>query len=222
MKNEIGYELIEDLLFDPSDFFNQGKTYDLLNKFFKGLPVETLIPLLTSSEIDVQKSAIWIASELASNACILIPYIAPLVESKEKYIRYYALECVMLCAKGQYISYILYLINSINDDENMVMAHSMKLVSNTDKTQLIAGIEIINETKDKDYQLHIEGLTKLINVDNLTEKEVINMIDSNKPLIQRYGAIIVEKAFKSNVGLIDYALSSSNSIVKEYITRSIT
>ena len=68
MKNEIGYELIENLLFDPSDFFNQGKTYDLLDNFFKGLPVETLIPLLTSSEIDVQKSAIWIASELASNA----------------------------------------------------------------------------------------------------------------------------------------------------------
>ena len=104
----------------------------------------------------------------------------------------------------------------------MVMAHSMKLISNTDKTQLIAAITIINETKDKDYQLHIEGLTKLINVDNLTEKEVINMIDSNKSLVQRYGAIIVEKAFKSDVELIDYALSSSNSIVKEYITRSIT
>ncbi|MGN6398458.1 MAG: hypothetical protein ACTHMI_23000, partial [Mucilaginibacter sp.] len=68
MKNN-GEQLIQDLLLNPASFFDRGQSFHLLQEYFKGMTLETLIPLLQSQDRIVQRTAIWIVSELASQAC---------------------------------------------------------------------------------------------------------------------------------------------------------
>ena len=48
----------------------------------------------------VNRVAIWIASELGVDACSVANSILPLLKSKERYIKYYALDSVMVISSS--------------------------------------------------------------------------------------------------------------------------
>jgi hypothetical protein len=207
--------LIDELLEDPASFFENGKSNILLQEYFKGLPVESLIPLLESKDKFVQKTAIWIVSELSNQGCALLQYVVPLVKSDELYIRYYALESISICAKGENANEFIHLIKSINDMDHQIRVPAMLLLSNAEKSQLSSGIELVETHNIDNYKLHQKGLMGLLNED-INVAEIKNMLDSNEPLIQRYGVILSKNLNNDNFQTIKYALSSNNSDVKEF------
>ena len=216
MKENKGEQLIEDLKSNPEKFFKHGKSYNLLQEYFAGLSVETLIPLLESDNLAIQKPAIWIVSELASKGCSLLPYVTPLSKSDDNYIAYYALECILLCANGKYINEFVHLVNRINEGESDIRALAMRLLTNAEDAQLRAGIELSLEANLKDYELHRIGLTGLLNHSKFDSDMVLAMLDSNEPLTQQYGAMLAKRKQKDFPKLIEYALTSKNTSVKEF------
>ena len=69
--NDAG-RLISALVNDPEGFRKRGVANDLLKCFFRGYPIEALKDLLRHSDSRVVRSAIWIASELPSEAAKII------------------------------------------------------------------------------------------------------------------------------------------------------
>ena len=216
MENKTGKELIDQLKLDPALFCKRGRDHDLLNEFFKGLPFEYLIPLLQSDDQDILKPAVSIVSELGRKACDLLPYIVPLVNNNDRFIRYYVLESIFLCASDNNLKEFIHIINGISDKDDGVRRLVMRLLARAENSQIEAGLGLVEKNKIPDYLLHQNGLTKLLNAKNLLESEVIVLLDSEEPLIQKYGAMIAKRVYKTNPALLSYALLSTNSDVKRF------
>ena len=216
MKEDKGYQLIEDLKSNPIAFFKFGKSHELLQAYFGGLSLETLIPLLQSDDLAIQKPTIWIVSELAGEGCSLLPHVLPLVDSADHYIRYYALECILLCAKGRYIKEFVHLIRSINDASPSNKILAMRLLANAEDVQLRTGLDLVVEYQIEDYQLHQFGLDRLLNHSQLEERDIVDMLNSGEPLTQQYGVIIAGRRYECSPKLIQDALTSHNVYVQEF------
>ena len=51
MQNQTATELIQEMLADPIQFEAEGRANDLLQYYFDGFPLDTLRPLLQSSDV---------------------------------------------------------------------------------------------------------------------------------------------------------------------------
>jgi len=210
-----GEKLITDLLLNPRLFEKQQKGYSLLKEFFRGMPIEALIPLLKSNDGIILKTGISIVSEMGDKVCSLMPYIATLINSEDAFIRYCTLECILLCGKGEYVNEFIHLINSINIKDGNSKHLEMLLLYNAEMAQLEEGYKLVSENKIADHKLHEYGLNKLMNRNN-SEEEIIEMLDSVEPLTQRYGAIISARIYERSPELIKHALQSTDHDVKEF------
>ncbi|HAL83340.1 MAG TPA: hypothetical protein DCO83_14800 [Mucilaginibacter sp.] len=211
-----GEKLIKDLICNPSLFERRGQGYELLQECFTGFPLENLIPLLKSDDEDILKPIIVILSELAFQAFDLLPYVVPLINCEDSFIRYYALECIFLNSSGVYIDEFIHVINGISDQDESNRNLIMHLLSNADRYQLEAGVKLVAKHKIANYKLHQEGLRKLLSSDNMDDSEIMQMLNSNEPLLQQYGVMIAKEVYKNNSKLIDYALTSKNEDVKTF------
>ncbi len=214
--NTKGEELIKDLIANPSLFERRGQGYQFLEECFTGFPLENLIPLLKSDDEDILKPTIVIISELAFQAFDLIPYVAPLINCEDSFIRYYAIECMFSNSSGVYIDEFIHVINGISDQDQSIRNLIMRLLSNADRYQLEAGVRLVANYKIANYKLHQDGLRKLLSSDNMDDNEIMQMLNSNEPLLQQYGVMIAKKVYKNNSKLIDYALTSKNEDVKDF------
>jgi hypothetical protein len=217
MKENIGKKLIEELLSNPDMFLKYGKSYTLLQEYFGGLDVDTLIPILESNDERIQKPAIWIISELAGQARSLLQHVMPLVDSSDKYIRYYALEFIFLCATAKDEMEIIHLVNAIDDKEPIIRILIMKLLSNAIKSQLQSAIKFAVELKVENYQIHQYGLNMLLNMESTDEETIVNMLNKkDAPLTQQYGVMLAKKKYELYPHIMESAVSSNNSDVREF------
>src|SRR5262245_18361294 len=93
-----GDRLVAELLSDPEKFERRGLANELLKQFLRNYPTHRLRSLLRHENGRVVRSAIWIASELPSKAPELLTDIVLASSSADRYIRYYALDGIMLGA----------------------------------------------------------------------------------------------------------------------------
>lgn len=220
MKNN-GEQLIHDLLLNPASFFDRGQSFHLLQEYFKGMTLETLIPLLQSQDRIVQRTAIWIVSELASQACSLISFVVPLVKSEDLYVKCYALECIILCSVGDNSREIIHIINGINDSDQFIRIRAMHLLSNADESQLKTGAEMVEILKTTDYKVHQDGLGNLSRAFQLSDQEVMKILYDDYHLTQKYGVMIARKNYERRPNLLKHALTSINSDVKEFARQEL-
>src|SRR5439155_23908582 len=99
--NSTGQQLIQELLEDPTRFYESGKTYELLQAYFGGFPLVTLRPLLAHSERMVKRAAVWVTSEIGDDGRSLIHDVIPLIRDDDRFIQYYALETVTVWSVGE-------------------------------------------------------------------------------------------------------------------------
>ena len=91
-----GQRLIDELLTDSARFNELGKSYELLQEYFEGFPLNTLRALLSNEDYMVKRAAIWIVAELGEAANELINDVIPLLNYNDRYIKYYAIESIMV------------------------------------------------------------------------------------------------------------------------------
>lgn len=217
MSESIGKKLIEELLANPKLFNKSHKGYDLLQEYFKGLPLETLIPLLKTSDKSIQGPALWIVSELGNEGCSLLPYVLPFVSSEERFLKYYALECIIVCSKGNHIKEFIHIIKAMNSEDEVIRVLAMYLISNADDIQLQEGIKLVEGLSNN--TAHSRGLSALRECASLDSQEIRNMIDSDSPLIRKYGVIAAKKVYQENSNLINYASTSLDPDVQKFLQK---
>ena len=69
-------------------------TNDLIGEFYRGHPVETLIPLLRSDSDKVTSSATWLASELGERALPLTSELTKLLHHPFPRVRFWAVDAI--------------------------------------------------------------------------------------------------------------------------------
>jgi hypothetical protein len=213
--NNRGQQLIDELLTDSTRFYEEGKSYDLLQEYFEGFPLNTLRALLSNEDHMVKRAAIWVVAELGEDANELINDVIPLLNYKERYIKYYAIESIMVFTNSVNFAKFEHIIYKLHDDDPAIRQLAMRLVSNANESQLEATLQSI--TADKPYtNTHKFGLNTLLNADLIDEEAFRRMIDDSNVLTKKYGAIASKRLLKKNPNLIKYASSSDDPDVKEF------
>ena len=212
--------LTDELLSDPEKFFDQGKAYILLQEYFKGYPLKTLRVLLNHKDPMVQKSAIWVTSELGREAYPLICEAIHLIDSDERYIQYHALEIVMVCSFGENANKFIHVVRSLKCDDEVIRILVMRLISNADIPRLEAGIRQL-KPEDPTDKIHLHGLRCLLEIDKFDEKRVVQMLDAPDPLLRKYGAIAAKILSKKYSGILEYAVSSNDSDICRFSKSAI-
>ena len=215
-----GEQLIEELMVDSVGFTEQGKAYELLQEYFGGMSLESMLPLLCNSDRLVRRAGIWMASELARDACSLIHDVIPLTTDNDQYIRYHAFESVMLCSVGPNVAEFVHVVKGLEDKDDKIRAHVMFLISNANSLQI--------ETVCQSYERlgrsgphHKTGLT-LLSMTSLEPGKVLTMINDNEPLIRRYGAVAARRLVRLCPDLIEGAILTSDTDIRKYLQKILS
>jgi hypothetical protein len=213
--NNRGQQLVDELLTDSARFDEEGKGYDLLQEYFEGFPLNTLRALLSNEDYMVKRAAIWIVAELGEAGNELINDVIHLLNYEDRYIKYYALESIMVFSSSVNFARFEHIIYKLHDDDPAIRQLAMRLVSNANESQVEATLQSI--TADKPYaNTHKFGLNTLLNADLIDAEAFGRMIDDNNVLTKKYGAIASKRSFKKNPKVINYVSSSDDPDVKEF------
>lgn len=214
-KESAGNLLIKELHENPHVFYKKGRAYQLLQEYFKGYKLDTLSDLLTNSDPYVKRAAIWMASELGNESRSLITEIVPLAnDDEDEYIQSYALEVLIVCAHGEHSEKIIHVIKALQSNRKLIRLLAMRVIANLTADQFDAGIEYLKSSNEND--LHIEGLRSLNEFEQLSAKQALSMINSEEPLIRKYGAIIAKRKLQSEPDLMKKVTKSSDSDLQEF------
>ncbi|NJK30986.1 MAG: hypothetical protein HC927_00480 [Deltaproteobacteria bacterium] len=215
MNENIGEELIHELLADPREFDESGRAYALLQAYFDGLPLSTLRPLLQSQDVFVNRSAAFVASELGAGASTLIDDVIPLLRSPDRHVRYYATEVLTVCAKGDRAKEFAHVMRMLECDDDGLRYLTMHLVSRADVSQLEAARRAFEHLAVPDER-HVTGLLTLAAEDRVDPDIVAAMMTDADPLVRRYGAIAAKRTFRHFPALIREAVFSKDSEIRKF------
>ena len=208
-------KLLNDLLNDTDD----ADSYELLQAYLGGYPIETLIPLLESNNENTLEEAIWIVSELSCKASYLLEYIIPLVHHSNFKINYFAMDSILLgTLEIENCKNFVYVIKELDNADESIRTHAMNLICSAENIQLKASVNYLSETTSTS-KTHIEGLSNLLGCGSMLEIEILFMLDSNNPLTRKYGVMIVFKLQKKYPKLINYVLGISDTDIEEFSER---
>lgn len=209
MKEKLqGSDLIDELLEKPEKFDQDGKAYNLLQAYFDGFEISTLAELLKSSDPSVQRSAIWILSELGTKGASLTKEIIPLLQVRDTYILYHALECVAVSSGEIHDQLFSYILRNLQSNDSVIRTLCMRLIGNTPVGQLRnipAYLQSISNKED-----HVTGLGLLINLTLNDSSLVKNILLGDNELLKKYGCIAAKKLYSENPDLINIAISSND------------
>ena len=214
----VGEQLIQELLANPSKFDHRGRAYQLLQEYFRGLPLETLRPLLSNEDAIVKKAAVWVVSELGKDASTLIHDVIPLLQESDRRIKYHALESVMVCSVDENVDEFVHVARALESDDEEIRRLAMRLIGNANTTQLVAAVKLLRSGSDLD-RLHEQGLSAVLKAQSLDIGQIHRMIASEKPLVRKYGAIAAKRTFHKHPELIAAAASSADADVRQFVSK---
>lgn len=186
--------LINDLLADPEAFFNEGRSYDLLQEYFKSGSVKSLGPLLGHENLFVRKTAVWIGSELAERMAIHKERIVWLLRDSDRYVCYYALECLAIISSSGVCDLFYYIVKAISNSDDVLIKLSMNLISNASDRQLKEGL-LYFSSNSPDSE-HVDGLSLLLDKSVASAQDLNNALKNKSSVFIRYSAIYYKRKMK--------------------------
>jgi HEAT repeat protein len=208
-------QLILSLLSDPSAFTDKGSAYSLLQEYFAGYPIDTLRPLLRHEDALVQRAAVWVASELGAQAGPLLGDVLPLLRSEDRYLAYYALEVVAVCATGEQTPYLTEVLAKLESEDPVLRVLAMRLIGNTDDESLRTTLGVLQGRSASER--HRAGLALLLSDgQEKWKRTVMELLKDEEPLLRKYGAIMARRALAEAPELIQEAATSEDEDVRSY------
>jgi len=113
-----------------------GDANELLAEVYNGYPVTNLRQLLHSEEENAIKAGVWIASELGEIARPLLSEISRLLRHSLRYVRFCALDAVLLIAFATDGEVIAEAIRLLDDADEAVRWKTMHFLSKATPNQL--------------------------------------------------------------------------------------
>jgi hypothetical protein len=210
MKTQTGDQLIRLLISDPEHFNGN----DLLNEYFAGFPLDTLTPLLSSSNRMIRRSAIWIASELGKQGKPFLKNAAALLSDDDPFIRFYALDVLAVCSVGEDKRQYAQVVRSLEDPHDYLRAHAMFLMSNAEVSQLEATMQSFDSGNASD-ELHKIGISLLL-AEQPTASAISMKIDSPQSLLRKYGVVAARRLRQKFPEMLSRIESSDDPDIKRF------
>lgn len=216
MDKTIGLGLIEDLKNESKKFYDDGKSYLLLQEYYKGLSKDTLRPLFYSEDKWIRRVAIWITSELGKKGSDLLEEVLMLMNDNnyDSYVLGYAAEIIANCACGNnmyHFAKIFLLLEHADPTVRLSVMFTISALSSKRINEVY--VYMVN---NKEYTDHISGILSLLNIDIITSSEIKQMINDNNAIVRKYGIIIGRKLYKKYPQIINEAVNEQDLDVKEF------
>jgi hypothetical protein len=212
MQNNQGEQLLKELLHDPESFNNnQFKGYELLNEYLSGFDIETLVPVLEADNALIYRIGISICSELNEyNCAVVLPHLLPLlkIEQDPLYLNY-LFSAIYSGTYEKNCGEFYHIIRQLNSHDYKVRRSAMHLMAIANSKQLKESLIILNELSDS--ATLTEGLAYLIKSSEMNKEFVIELIQSDREIIQLFGGIIARKLFDRYPDLIMLSAKSLNN-----------
>ncbi len=208
-----GDQLIEQLLAGGDGVAAQG----LVDAFYSGYPIERLRLLLNSDDERVLKHAAWISSELGGGSRPLVGEIAPLLEHPARYVRFFALDAILVGATSRDGDAIARAVLLIEDSDAAVRRKAMYFLGRATTEQLAAAVPYIGDTHLK------ELLTWLLHLGNTSEdtQDVVRRLSDDDPVTQRCAAAAALRLSKNDRGPLEHAVASPDREIVEVAREEI-
>ena len=213
-------EYIKQLETDPARFKNLGIGYQLLEEYFDGYSLDTLVPLLSSEDDRIIKSAVWIVSELGIDGQELLEHVVPLLTINDRYIKYHVLEIIIVCSEGlNHIDHFYHLIYALEDSDQVIRILAMELWCNASIEQLNAAIHHLSFTKAE--PIIMSGIVLLRDAEKVSKADIIEMLDDDHGITRKFGAIILKSKKPTLTKLFKEYLQSTDSDIAKFVKDSI-
>lgn len=204
--------LLDQLLESPKEFFDRGRSYDLLQEYFEGRDVESLRELLCHDDVFVRRVAAWITSELGSRGCGLLSDVIALLKSGDRYLSYHALEIITVCARGSNAREFSRVLQHFEHADSVLNQLAMRLTARADTSQWIAARE-----EGRLSASHRIGLDSLIEAGSSGANAIDRLLSSSDSIQRKYGAIVCRVLSKQAPAVLDKAYACNDDDVQEFL-----
>jgi hypothetical protein len=215
----LGNPLIAELLADPAKFEEEGRSYQLLQEYFAGLPIETLRPLLRHKDDLVRHAALFVTSELGQDACALLDDAIPHIASTDRFQSFHAHEIVLVCAEGPLADRFIRITEGLESSDDVMRSLTMDLMSRADPSQLRAGADSLADARGR-FDAHRRGLNLLANADRVAPEDVERLLASDDRLDQFYGAIAAKRLREKYPELLEHAASLADLSIRNFASEA--
>jgi hypothetical protein len=213
--------LTRQLLGAPQKIYRLGGWWGLLEEFWDGFPVENLRPLLRSDEYYVRRAALAIASELGEKACEVSSDVLPIFQSDQPDLIYDALSVAANCSQGE-SEMLCELLLAMESPYVQVCSRAMEFVARlASKRRLGSFVAAMDAFIAAGKDLHVEGLSYLINVDKLPGDEVLELMEGDTLLLRQYGALVAWRRRDFLPELLEAAWRIDDEGVQDFLRRVV-
>jgi hypothetical protein len=206
-------QLVEELLQGGTD----DSAHQLLEEFFRGYPVHQLRRLLDSADERVAKVGAWIASELGPRAIPLLDTFPALLSHPSRYVRFFVLDAVLVCATEADGDLLGRAIQLLRDKDDAVRWKALTFVAKASLAQLEASVSQQGDTQLaalSSWLVRLEGSSD--SAAQVTAK--LGDVDELERLVAAAGAY---RLSKSSPHLLKLASESDDSEVASFAAEQL-
>ena len=188
---------------------------NLLREFQLGYPLNKLRLLLRSEDENITAAGMWIASELGAGVRPLFADIVDLIHHPALKVRFFSLDCVLVCAGVGDQRAINLGLDLVDDPEPAVRWKAMIFTSAVSDTVLRAALRepVVDESARKRRQVLEILLDSAATHDSAA---ITARLADSDPLVRRYAAAIAARVAHTDAGPLRQAMQSSDSTIKQF------
>jgi len=187
----------------------------LLNEFHRGCPVSKLRLLLHAEDDKAAAAGMWIASELGISAKPLFRDIVKLMCHRAIKVRFFSLDCVLVCAGSRDASAINLGVDLIDDPEFAVRWKAMVFLTSVNDTLLRAAL-IARMWHDKSDQRAQRFLQLLASVGTRDSAAILVALTDGDLLVRRFAAAMGARMTARDLDPINQAVQSTEPTIRQF------
>jgi hypothetical protein len=190
---------------------------ELLTELFRGYPVERLRVLLVNENDQVAKAGAWLASELGGRVAPLAQDLEQLLEHPAAYVRFFALDSVLVGTTEEHGEVVSKAITRIVDPHQGVRLKVLTLLSRATEGQLRGGLPYLSTGSLTRPVAWVIGLSSAGDA----AQEISSLLEDDDPTTQRFAVAGAARISVHDSMALERAVSSSNPDVSRFATREL-
>ncbi len=183
---------------------------DLLVECFQGFPVQKLRPLLSSNHDKAVKYAVWILSELGVKACPLVRDVVPLLSHSARYVKFFALDVMLMCATSADHDLIARTIGLVRDHDSAVRWKAFRYLSIADYDGIVSALRSLEDTE---VASAVEWIINTEATTDVAERIIADRLISDNEL-ERMAAVVAASRLGKLMVLAEAAGSTDSDVAQ--------
>jgi hypothetical protein len=135
------------------------------------------------------------------------------MNSGDRYLTFHAMETIAVCATGVRAPQFSHVVAKLEDTDEVLRSLSMFLISNAEPAQLEAALSLLEGGLHREHQ---NGLRLLLDA-SAPDEAVLALLQSDKPLNRRYGAVAAARMYEKNPRLIDDVEATEDGDLSSFV-----